>query len=354
MSENKDRKPLLKIEDLHVSFMTYAGRVQAVRGVSLSMEKGEILAVVGESGCGKSVTAQTILQLNPSPPSVIEGGKIELEGRDLITCSESEMRKVRGREISMIFQDPMTSLNPTARVGNQIMEGILKHQKVSRKQAYDRAVEMLRLVGLSNPEQRMRQYPHEFSGGMRQRAMIAMALVCDPKILIADEPTTALDVTIQSQIVDLMLELREKLKTGILIITHDMGVVADIADRVAVMYAGMIVESGDVQEIFYHPKHPYTWGLLDSIPKPGTGRTDRLVPIDGTPPDLIYPPKGCPFAARCDYCMKICHERMPEITDAAGGHQVRCWLQHEYAPKVENRYTTGEGGVDHAAGSHRA
>lgn len=342
MSEVQEKRPLLKINDLHVSFLTYAGKVQAVRGVSLSMEAGEILAIVGESGCGKSVTAQTILQLNPTPPAVIEGGSVELEGRDLTKYTETQMRTVRGHEISMIFQDPMTSLNPTMRVGAQIMEGILKHQKVSRKEAYDRAVEMLRLVGMANPEQRMKQYPHEFSGGMRQRAMIAMALVCNPKLLIADEPTTALDVTIQSQIVDLMLELRDKLKTAILIITHDMGVVADIADRVAVMYAGIIVEKGSVQDIFYHPKHPYTWGLLESIPKPGANGSERLIPIEGTPPDLIAPPKGCPFAARCDYAMKICHGCMPEITTVSGGHEVRCWLRHEYAPKVQNRFTQGE------------
>ena len=264
MSESKEKQPLLKIDDLHVSFLTYAGKVQAVRGVSLSMQEGEILAIVGESGCGKSVTAQTILQLNPSPPSVVEAGSIELEGRDLLQLDDAKMRAIRGHEISMIFQDPMTSLNPTMRIGKQIMEAILKHQKVTKKEAYDRAVEMLRLVGLSNPEQRMKQYPFEFSGGMRQRAMIAMALVCRPKILIADEPTTALDVTIQSQIVDLMLDLRQKLKTAILIITHDMGVVADIADRVAVMYAGVIVEKGDVKEIFFHPKHPYTCLLYTS------------------------------------------------------------------------------------------
>ena len=342
MSEIQEKQPLLKISDLHVSFMTYAGRVQAVRGVSLSINKGEILAIVGESGCGKSVTAQTILQLNPSPPSVIEGGTIELEGNNLLSYTDAQMRHVRGREISMIFQDPMTSLNPTARVGAQIVEAILKHQKVGRKEAYARATEMLRLVGLSNPEQRMKQYPHEFSGGMRQRAMIAMALVCNPKLLIADEPTTALDVTIQSQIVDLMLELRDKLQTAILIITHDMGVVADIADRVAVMYAGVVVEQGSVQEIFYHPKHPYTWGLLDSIPRPDDSG-QRLIPIDGTPPDLIAPPQGCPFAARCEYAMKICHECMPDITSVGqNGHEVRCWLRHAYAPKVHNRYTEGE------------
>ena len=334
MTENK---PLLKIDDLRISFNTYAGKVQAVRGVSIELNAGEVLAMVGESGCGKSVTAQSILQLNPVPPTVIEGGSIQLEGVDLLKYSDVEMRKVRGHEISMIFQDPMTSLNPTTRVGKQITEAILKHQKVSRKEANERAIEMLRMVGLSNPEQRMRQYPHEFSGGMRQRAMIAMALVCNPKILIADEPTTALDVTIQSQIVDLLLDLRQKLGTAILIITHDMGVVADIADRVAVMYAGKIVEQGSVRDLFYHPRHPYTWGLLDSIPKMDHSDTP-LVPIQGTPPDLLNPPKGCPFAARCGYCMAVCHDYMPEKTVVAEGHTVRCWLQHQFAPHVDNRF----------------
>ena len=332
---------ILSVNDLHISFNTYAGRVQAVRGVSFQLHEGEVLAMVGESGCGKSVTAQSILQLNPVPPTVMEGGSIELNGKDLLQYSDVEMRKVRGHEISMIFQDPMTSLNLTTRVGKQITEAILKHQKVSRAEANQRAVEMLRMVGLSNPEQRMRQYPHEFSGGMRQRAMIAMALVCNPKILIADEPTTALDVTIQSQIVDLLLDLREKLGTAILIITHDMGVVADIADRVAVMYAGMIVEQGSVRDLFYHPRHPYTWGLLDSIPKMNHS-DEPLVPIQGTPPDLLNPPVGCPFAARCPHCMAICHDMMPEETTVAEGHTVRCWLQHEFAPRVENRFEREE------------
>ncbi len=332
-----EKQPLLKIEDLRISFNTYAGKVQAVRGVSLTLHAGEVLAMVGESGCGKSVTAQSILQLNPVPPTVVEGGSITLEGKDLLKYSDADMRKIRGHEISMIFQDPMTSLNPTTRVGKQITEAILKHQKVSRKEAYSRAVDMLRMVGLSNPEQRMRQYPHEFSGGMRQRAMIAMALVCNPKILIADEPTTALDVTIQSQIVDLLLDLRQKLGTAILIITHDMGVVADIADRVAVMYAGVVVEQGSVRDLFYHPRHPYTWGLLDSIPK--LDHSDEpLIPIQGTPPDLLNPPRGCPFAARCSYCMAVCHDHLPEETEAGDGHTVRCWLQHEFAPHVNNRF----------------
>ncbi len=334
MSEIRNQEALLKIEDLRISFDTYAGEVQAVRGVDLELRKGEVLAVVGESGCGKTVTAQAIMQLNPSPPARVVSGRILLEDRDLVSMHEREIRRVRGGEISMIFQDPMTSLNPTARIGRQIMEGILKHQKVSRAEARQRALDMLRMVGISNPEERMRQYPYEFSGGMRQRVMIAMALVCNPKILIADEPTTALDVTIQSQIIDLLLELRNKLNTTILIITHDMGVVADIADRVAVMYAGLIVEQGTVRELFYEPAHPYTLGLLQSIPRMND-RNARLVPIEGNPPDLLNPPQGCPFAGRCSRCMRICRELPPEKTMLSGEHFVRCWLQHEYASGQE-------------------
>ena len=334
MSEIRNQEALLKIEDLRISFDTYAGEVQAVRGVDLELRKGEVLAVVGESGCGKTVTAQAIMQLNPSPPARVVSGRILLEDRDLVSMREREIRRVRGGEISMIFQDPMTSLNPTARIGRQIMEGILKHQKVSRAEARQRALDMLRMVGISNPEERMRQYPYEFSGGMRQRVMIAMALVCNPKILIADEPTTALDVTIQSQIIDLLLELRNKLNTTILIITHDMGVVADIADRVAVMYAGLIVEQGTVRELFYEPAHPYTLGLLQSIPRMND-RNARLVPIEGNPPDLLNPPQGCPFAGRCSRCMRICRELPPEKTMLSGEHFVRCWLQHEYASGQE-------------------
>lgn len=348
MSEmNQANTPLLEIKDLKVNFNTYAGVVQAVRGVSFTMDRGEIVAIVGESGCGKSVTAQTILQLNPSPPAEIAGGSINFEGECITEYSEKQMRKIAGNQISMIFQDPMTSLNPTKRVGAQVMEGILKHQNVSKEEARKRAVEMLRLVGISNPENRMRQYPHEFSGGMRQRVMIAMALVCDPKILIADEPTTALDVTIQAQILDLMMDLRDKLGTAILIITHDMGVVADIADKVAIMYAGVIVEQGSVQEIFYNPQHPYTWGLLNSIPELYAD-SGRLVPIVGTPPDLLAPPEGCPFWDRCQYSMRICEKHFPPAFGAGEGHDVHCWLMSEMAPKVEKSF---KGVQKHVAGS---
>ena len=334
-------EPLLEIKDLHVSFSTYAGVVHAVRGVEFSLDQGEIVAVVGESGCGKSVTAKTIMRLNPMPPCRIDGGEILFEGQDLTKLSERDMRKLRGKKIGMIFQDPMTSLDPTKQVGYQIIEAIRRHEKVSKQEAYDRSVEMLSLVGINNPTQRMKQYPHEFSGGMRQRAMIAMSLVCNPQLLIADEPTTALDVTIQAQILDLLLDLRKKLGTSILLITHDMGVVADVADRVIIMYAGMAMESGTVQEIFYAPMHPYTWGLQVSLPKHGDDGRERLIPIDGTPPDLLAPPAGCPFADRCEYAMGICHERMPEVTEKTGTHSVRCWLYHEMAPKVTNPITGG-------------
>lgn len=331
---------LLEVKDLKVSFATYAGQVQAVRGVNFSLAKGEILAVVGESGCGKSVTAKSIIGLNPTPSSHVDGGQILLNGQDLVKLKEKEMRKLRGKNIGMIFQDPMTSLDPTKQIGYQIMEAIVRHEKVSRKEAYARSVEMLELVGINNPTQRMKQYPHEFSGGMRQRAMIAMSLVCNPQLLIADEPTTALDVTIQAQILDLLQDLREKLGTSILLITHDMGVVADIADRVMIMYAGMAMETGSVREIFYSPMHPYTWGLQSSIPKEGD-YDHRLIPIDGTPPDLLAPPKGCPFADRCEYAMAICREQMPQTTRRTETHSARCWLYHELAPKVTNPITGG-------------
>lgn len=325
---------ILNIKDLHVSFLTYAGKVQAVRGVDLTVGKGEIVAVVGESGCGKSVTAQTIIKLNPMPPAVIEQGEIWFEGENIVTYEEKKMRKLRGSQIGMIFQDPMTSLDPTKKIGYQMMEAILQHENVDKQEAHKRSVEMLTKVGISNPEERMKQYPHEFSGGMRQRAMIASALVCHPHLLIADEPTTALDVTIQAQIIDLLLQLREEMNTSIMIITHDMGVVADIADRVTVMYAGNVVETGTVEEIFYSPKHPYTWGLLESIPK-ADEKGKRLIPIEGTPPDLINPPAGCPFADRCAYCMKICREQASSVYAVSDSHTVRCWLQHPDAPKVD-------------------
>ena len=335
MENLNENKLLLKVRDLHVAFDTYAGEVKAVRGVNFHVNKGETLAIVGESGCGKSVTAQTIMQLIPMPPGKIKKGSIFFDGNDLLQYSDKKMESVRGKEISMVFQDPMTSLNPTMKVGKQIMEGIIKHQRMSKREAKQRAIEMLKMVGLPTPEKRAEQYPHEFSGGMRQRAMIAIALACNPKLLIADEPTTALDVTIQAQIIELMKDLQIKLDTAIIIITHDLGVVAKISDRIAVMYAGVIVESGTSDEIFYEPKHPYTWGLLKSVPKLNVEEKERLVPIYGTPPDLFSPPEGCPFAERCEYAMKVCKSYYPEKFEITDTHLVHCWLQHEMAPKVE-------------------
>ncbi|MCZ8511218.1 ABC transporter ATP-binding protein [Paenibacillus filicis] len=339
MSQN-----ILEVKDLKVSFSTYVGEVQAVRGVSFHLKKGEVLAIVGESGCGKSVTAQTIMRLIPSPPSVIKGGSILFDGKTEITkVSNRQMEKIRGSEMGMIFQDPMTSLNPTMTVGKQITEGLIKHQGLKKEEADKRALEILKLVGISNPEGRMVQYPHEFSGGMRQRVMIAIALACRPKLLIADEPTTALDVTIQAQIIDLMKELSEKTEASIIVITHDLGVVAEMAQRVIVMYAGKVVEQGTVDELFYDPKHPYTWGLLRSIPRLDQEKESDLVPIPGTPPDLFAPPKGCAFAARCPYAMKACVEVDPEHTTLSETHSAACWLLHPDAPKVERPVEVGGG-----------
>lgn len=324
---------VLNIEDLHVSFDTYAGEVQAVRGVSYHVDEGEVLAVVGESGCGKSVTAQTIMKLNPMPPARIKSGVLSLNGIDIIATKEEDMQKIRGKEVSMIFQDPMTCLNPTMQVGKQIVEAIVHHQKLDKKVARERAIEMLKKVQIPNAEERAKQYPHEFSGGMRQRAMIAMALSCNPKLLIADEPTTALDVTIQAQIIDLLSDIRKTMNTAIILITHDLGVVANLADRIAVMYAGKIVETGTAKQIFANPKHPYTKALLKSLPKHDTDKSERLVSIPGTPPDLIAPPLGCGFASRCENCMKVCQGKQPPTFKVEGGHEAACWLLHKDCPK---------------------
>ncbi|MCR8641936.1 ABC transporter ATP-binding protein [Paenibacillus sp. N1-5-1-14] len=332
---------LLEVKDLKVSFNTYVGEVQAVRGVTFDLKKGEVLAIVGESGCGKSVTAQTLMRLIPTPPSVIKSGSILFDGDTEITkLSDKQMEKIRGSEIGMIFQDPMTSLNPTMTVGNQIGEGLIKHHNMTKAQAKDKAIEMLKLVGISNPEGRLNQYPHEFSGGMRQRVMIAIALACTPKLLIADEPTTALDVTIQAQIIELMKKLSKKTDSSIIVITHDLGVVADMAERVVVMYAGKVVEQGTVDEIFYDSVHPYTWGLLRSVPRLDH-KGEELVPIPGTPPDLFAPPKGCAFAARCPYAMQACLEADPETTSITDTHSAACWLLHPDAPKVQRPIEAG-------------
>ena len=316
---------LLEIKDEKLSFFTPAGEVKALNGVSFSMNEGEVLGIVGESGSGKSVTAYSIMGLTAYPGKLI-GGTIYFNGHQIEKMSEKEMRKIRGDEVSIIFQDPMTSLNPVYTIGNQITEVIRLHTGKSKKEAYDRAKELLELVGINEPTKRLKQYPHELSGGMRQRVMIAIALACEPKLLIADEPTTALDVTIQAQILELMQELRQKLGMSIIMITHDLGVVASMCERIAVMYAGHIVEYGTADEIFYEPKHEYTKGLINSIPKLSAQEIERLVPIEGQPVDLLNPPAGCPFAPRCANCMKICLREMPPKTELSDTHYSHCWL----------------------------
>ena len=332
---------LLEVKNLEVNFKTYGGEVKAVRDVSFHVNKGEILAIVGESGSGKSVTVQSIMGLIPTPPGIIRGGTIHFHDKDILKMSKKEMRKIKGSKISMVFQDPMTSLNPTMRIGKQIEEGLILHQGLSKDDAKKRAIEMIKLVGIPNPEERYNQFPHEFSGGMRQRAMIAIALSCNPELLIADEPTTALDVTIQAQVLELMKDLQNKLDTSIILITHDLGVVAETAQRVIVMYAGMMVESGTVFDLFENPKHPYTWGLLESIPKVEDGEKKPLVPIEGSPPDLFSPPKGCPFAPRCKFAMDICLEEIPPDFEIDQGHTAKCWLNDPRAPKVEDLVAAG-------------
>lgn len=325
---------LLEVKDLCTSFFTYAGEVKAVNGVSFYLDQGEAIGIVGESGCGKSVTVQSIMRLIPEPPGKIVGGSVEFTGFDLLKKSEKQMASIRGKDISMIFQDPMTSLNPVLTIGLQLTEVLKRHEALTGKAAASRAVELLELVGISNPESRLKQYPHQFSGGMRQRVMIAIALACNPKLLIADEPTTALDVTIQAQILELMKDLKSKINTSIIMITHDLGVVAGLCSRVIVMYGGKIIESGNTNDIYYQPKHPYTWGLLKSVPRLDVVKKTRLIPIPGTPIDLLDLPKGCGFAPRCTHCMRICLEQTPEYTQLGQGHQVACWLQHPQAPRA--------------------
>lgn len=316
---------LLEIKDERLSFFTPAGEVKALNGVSLSMDEGEVLGIVGESGSGKSVTAYSVMGLTAYPGKLV-GGTIRFNGHQIDKMTEKEFRKIRGNEVSIIFQDPMTSLNPVYTIGNQIEEAILLHTDKTKAEAKVRAKELLELVGINEPEKRLKQYPHEHSGGMRQRVMIAIALACEPKLLIADEPTTALDVTIQAQILELMQELRKKLGMSIIMITHDLGVVASMCEKIAVMYAGHIVEYGTADEIFYSPKHEYTKGLIKSIPKLNTEEKERLVPIEGQPVDLLNPPAGCPFAPRCASCMKICLREMPPKTELSDTHYSHCWL----------------------------
>ncbi|MGG1481495.1 ABC transporter ATP-binding protein [Bacillus smithii] len=326
---------ILEVKNLHVSFDTHAGEVQAVRGVDFELKKGETLAIVGESGSGKSVTTKAIMRLIPSSSGSIKEGEILFAGKDLTKLSDSEMDQIRGKEISMIFQDPMTSLNPTMTIGKQIMEPLRKHRKLSKVEAKKKAIDLLHLVGLPQPEARFKQYPHQFSGGQRQRIVIAIALACNPKILIADEPTTALDVTIQAQILELMKDLQQKMETSIIFITHDLGVVANVADRVAVMYGGQIVEIGTVDEIFYDPRHPYTWGLLASMPSMEIDQNEELKAIPGTPPDLLRPPKGDAFALRSEYALKIDFKYEPPVYKVSDTHLVKSWLLHPEAPEVE-------------------
>jgi oligopeptide/dipeptide ABC transporter ATP-binding protein len=324
-------QPLLEIRDLRTQFFTDDGLVRAVDGVSYTLGKGETVGVVGESGCGKSVTALSILRLIPDPPGKIVTGQILFEGTNLVELTAAEMRRVRGNDISMIFQEPMTSLNPVFTIGNQIAEAVRLHQGLSKKEALEKAVEMLTLVGIPVPERRVHEYPHQLSGGMRQRAMIAMALSCNPKVLIADEPTTALDVTIQAQILDLMRNLQHELGTAILMITHDLGVVAEMARKVVVMYAGKVVEQAPVEQIFAEPNHPYTQGLLQSLPrvdKDATGEKHRLQEIPGIVPSLMNLPPGCKFASRCPKVMAICEEQEPPLEQVGPNHYSACWLNH--------------------------
>ena len=334
MEETK--KNLLEVKDLKVSFFTAAGEVQAVDGISYNLGYNEVMGIVGESGSGKSVEAYSIIGLLQKPGKVV-GGSITFDGQDLLSFDEEQMRNIRGKDISMIFQNPMTCLNPVYTIGNQLMEALQCHDdKITKEEAWDRAVHMLELVGINNAEKRMTQYPHEHSGGMRQRAMIAMALISEPKLLIADEPTTALDVTIQAQILDVMKDIQKRVNTSIIFITHNLGVVAEVCDKVSVMYAGKIVEQGDVNDIFYDPQHPYTKALLASMPRLDEDGHERLIPIEGTPIDLLNPPQGCNFGPRCKECRKICLSKKPPYADLGNGHISACWLHFmEGAAKKE-------------------
>lgn len=328
-------QPILQVKDLAINFNTYAGIVHAVRGVSFDLYPGETLAIVGESGSGKSVTSNAILRLLPKGNTIYAGGQAIYAGQNLLELSEKQMEAYRGKEIAMIFQDPMTSLNPTMKIGRQIKEVIIKHRKLGDKEARAEALRLLELVDIANPEMSYHSYPHQFSGGMRQRVVIAIALAGNPKILIADEPTTALDVTIQAQILELLKRIQKKINTAIIFITHDLGVVANMADRVAVMYGGKILEIGTADEIFYNPQHPYTWGLLTSMPDLTKSRQEPLQTIVGSPPNLLDPPKGDPFAPRNPFALKIDYEQEPPYFEVSPTHFVKSWLLHPNAPKVE-------------------
>ncbi len=319
---------LVDVKNERLSFFTPAGEVKALNDVSIRLKEGEVLGIVGESGSGKSVTAYSLMGLTAHPGKLL-GGELHFNGHQVEKMTEKEIRKFRGNEISIIFQDPMTSLNPVYTIGNQITEVIRLHTDKTKQQARERAKELLELVGINEPDKRLKQYPHELSGGMRQRVMIAIALACEPKLLIADEPTTALDVTIQAQILELMMELKDKLGMAIIMITHDLGVVASMCERIAVMYAGKVVEYGTADDIFYNPKHQYTKGLIRSIPRIDTKEHERLVPIEGTPVDMLNPPAGCPFAPRCDAAMHICLREMPPVTTFGDVHYTQCWLNQK-------------------------
>ncbi len=337
MSEN-----LLEVKDLKVTFFTPAGEVKAVDGISYSIKENEVMGVVGESGSGKSVEAYSIMGLLQNPGKIV-GGSVTFEGEDLLAYTEAQRREFRGNKASMIFQNPMTCLNPVYTIGDQLMEALTCHDKsISKEEARRRAIEMLELVGINNADKRVDQYPHEFSGGMRQRAMIAMALICHPKLLIADEPTTALDVTIQAQILELMKDLQKKTGMAIIFITHNLGVVAEICDKVSVMYAGHIMEQGKVDDIFYSPAHPYTQGLLRSMPNLDDEKGKKLIPIEGTPVDLLDPPKGCAFGPRCEHCMKVCLTKQPPLMEVGDQHYSACWLHVMEARKNVGRTEGGE------------
>ncbi|MDD4368903.1 MAG: ABC transporter ATP-binding protein [Oscillospiraceae bacterium] len=331
---------LLKVDNLRVSYHTYAGEVQAVRGVSFELDEGETLALVGESGCGKSVTARSLMRLNKVPPAEIKAeSRVLFQGENIYDFDQNRLRRYRGQDAAMIFQDAMAALNPTMTIGKQVAETLLHHQALSKKAAREQVRQLLQQVGISEPERRLRQYPHELSGGMRQRVMIAIAFANQPRLLIADEPTTALDVTIQAQIIDLMKQLQQIHKTAVIMITHDLGVVANLAQRIAVMYAGTIVERGSSREIFYHPRHPYTNMLLEAVPRLDQPEDKELASIAGTPPDLLNPPPGCPFCSRCRYCMDICLKQRPPVYQFEPDHQADCWLYALEKPAEDAPFT---------------
>ncbi|MGM9639513.1 MAG: ABC transporter ATP-binding protein [Butyricicoccaceae bacterium] len=338
---------LVDVKNLSVSYFTYAGEVQAVRNISFTVESGKTTALVGESGCGKSVTSKSLMGLIERPGRIKEGSSITYNGREILQFTEKEWQAFRGKECSMIFQDALVSLNPTMKIGRQIVENLANHNEDNLQpgQLRERAREMLDLVGIPDSEACLEKYPHELSGGMRQRVMIATAMITSPSLLIADEPTTALDVTIQAQILELMKELQKKLGMAIIMITHDLGVVADMTDKIIVMYAGKIVECGQSEDIFYDPRHPYTWALMNSVPRLDLDNKEELVTIEGTIPDMIRPPKGCAFCSRCPYAMNICAEYEPEVTDLGNGHQVACWLNDPRADRSGVPFRTG--GADH-------